>query len=32
MLCESNQKDAEPRYLSLPPADPDMLRASQMGL
>ena len=27
-FCEANQKDAAPPYLSLPPADADMLRAA----
>ena len=30
-LCESNQKDIAPRYLNLPPAEPEMLRAAQAG-
>lgn len=30
-LCESNQKDGTARYLNLPPAEPDMLRAAQAG-
>jgi hypothetical protein len=30
-LCESNQKDVAPRYLNLPPAEPEMLRAAQAG-
>jgi hypothetical protein len=28
-LSESSQKDVPPRYLNLPPAEPDMLRAAQ---
>jgi len=29
-FCVSSETDSKPRYLSLPPADPDMLRSAQI--